>query len=288
MELISPKQVAKAIGVSESSLKRWCDDGRIEATRTAGGHRKLAISSVLEFIKSTGRELEEPEVLGLPAQTGLGTRSVSSAKKNLAKYLLDGNETACRQIISSLYLSNVAVSTVCDEVICGAFAEIGEKWICEEIEIYQERRACEISSLILHEIRLLLPPIKNNAPLALGGTIDDDPYTIATSMVELVLRDKGWNASSLGNFLPFRTLRSAIEVKQPKIFWVCVASIREMNSFIAEMNHLYETASKAKTALVVGGRALTEDVRKQIKYTCFCDTMQHLESFSESLIKKTE
>ena len=43
----------------------------------------------------------------------------------------------------------------------------------------------------------------------MGGTLDGDPYTLAACMSELVLRDCGWRASSLGNMLPFETLRSA-------------------------------------------------------------------------------
>jgi len=63
-ELISPKQVALALGVSEASLKRWCDKGLIPAIRTAGGHRRLPINGVIHFIRQTGQHLVRPEVLG--------------------------------------------------------------------------------------------------------------------------------------------------------------------------------------------------------------------------------
>jgi hypothetical protein len=36
-QLLSPRQFAEAIGVSESSVRRWADTGRIKMTRTAGG-----------------------------------------------------------------------------------------------------------------------------------------------------------------------------------------------------------------------------------------------------------
>jgi excisionase family DNA binding protein len=63
-ELITPKQVARAIGVSESSLKRWCDRGLIPTVRTAGGHRRLPISGVLSYLRETGHEMVRPELLG--------------------------------------------------------------------------------------------------------------------------------------------------------------------------------------------------------------------------------
>ena len=64
---LTPKDLADALGVSESSLKRWCDRGLIPMVRTAGGHRKLPISGVLSFLRETQHELVSPELLGLPA-----------------------------------------------------------------------------------------------------------------------------------------------------------------------------------------------------------------------------
>ena len=72
MEQLTPKQVARAIGVSEASLKRWCDKGLIEMVRTVGGHRRLPLSSVLQFLRSSGHQLVRPEILGLPPTTGTG------------------------------------------------------------------------------------------------------------------------------------------------------------------------------------------------------------------------
>ena len=39
-----------------------------------------------------------------------------------------------------------------------------------------------------------------------------------------------------------------------------------------------------EVAFVVGGRALTEKVRQEMKYSAFCDNMQHLEGFAQTLL----
>ena len=51
--VLSPKELAQAIGVSESSLKRWADEGLLRATRTAGGHRRIPLAEAIRFLRDT-------------------------------------------------------------------------------------------------------------------------------------------------------------------------------------------------------------------------------------------
>ena len=151
--LVSPKQVARAIGVSESSLKRWCDQGLIKTVRTAGGHRKIPIADVMRFAREHGHQLVSPELLGLPpasphAELGL-TRSISL----LAGALLAGDELLARQVVYDLYLAKHSLSIIFDEVIAAAFREIGDLWACHDTDVYQERRGCEITRQILFDLR---------------------------------------------------------------------------------------------------------------------------------------
>ena len=63
--LLSPRELADAIGASESSLKRWTDGGLIVATRTAGGHRRIPLAEAIRFIRETAQPVVRPEILGL-------------------------------------------------------------------------------------------------------------------------------------------------------------------------------------------------------------------------------
>lgn len=51
MDHYSPKQVAERLGVSESSVKRWLDQGVVPVLRTAGGHRRISEESVEELLR---------------------------------------------------------------------------------------------------------------------------------------------------------------------------------------------------------------------------------------------
>lgn len=283
-DLLSPKQVARALGVSESSLKRWCDQGLIATVRTAGGHRKIQISEALRFARAGNYPIVAPEVLELPVTHSAGEAGLPRGRSLLREALLDGNDSVAHQVIFDLYLAGYSVSVICDEVIAGAFRDIGDRWACHEADVYQERRGCGIALRVLYELRRLQPQPSIDH-LALGGTIQGDAYSLAPTMAELVLRGIGWNAIFLGSSLPISSLIKAIHENRPGLFWLSVSYVDPSVDFISEFGELSKTCTDLGVALAVGGRALTEDLRRQMVYSAYCDTMQQLESFAKTLIR---
>lgn len=254
-ELLSPRQVALAIGVSESSLKRWCDQGALPTVRTLGGHRRVPLAAVLQFVKESGRTLANPELLGLPGMTGHSEWTLARAADHLVTALVDAQEEVCRRILFDLFLAGHSLSAIGDEIIRPAFAQIGELWDCGQAAVYQERRACEITERILHELRGKLQDIVSDAPLALGGTLSGDNYRLPTLLVELTLRERGWRAESLGTGLPWSTLNAAIEDRRPQLFWLSVSTLSDEPTFRSEYSQLEKTAERCGTVLVLGGNS---------------------------------
>jgi methanogenic corrinoid protein MtbC1 len=121
--------------------------------------------------------------------------------------------------------------------------------------------------------------------LATGGTIEGDQYSLPSAMAELVLRDAGFFAISLGTSIPFASLVKAVQETKPKLFWLSVSHIREGLDFVTEFATLSQACTAADTALVVGGRALTEELRQRMTYSAYCDTMQHLEAFATTVYR---
>ena len=187
-QLVSPKQVARAIGVSESSLKRWCDQGLIKTVRTAGGHRKMDIAEVLRYVREQDHKLVSPEILGLPPASEHASTGLTHGGFRLVDALLSGDELVARQIVFDLYLAKHSRSVIFDEVIAAAFREIGDRWECHEAEVYQERRGCEIALRVLFDLRRV-QQVPERKWLATGGTIEGDQYSLPSAMAELVLRD---------------------------------------------------------------------------------------------------
>jgi methanogenic corrinoid protein MtbC1 len=182
-----------------------------------------------------------------------------------------------------LYLEGEDSDVLCDEVLTPALADVGKRWRDGTVEIYQERLACEIVSRGLHELRNLTPAPELGASVALGGTAIGDRFALPTLMVELVLRELGWRAISLGTHLPFATLDNAIHQQCPRLFWLSVSNIADETAFVMQYNRLARSLP-VNTVSVLGGRALHDDLLHQLVFTTHCRNMKQLALFARALV----
>jgi hypothetical protein len=106
-------------------------------------------------------------------------------------------------------------------------------------------------------------------------------------MVELSLREEGWRAESYGCGNPAATLCAAIEERRPKLFWLSVSAFESAEAFLEDYQKLYQAATAAGAAIAVGGRGLTEGVRREMRYSVFCDTLSHLVTFAASISRSS-
>ena len=283
-EHLSPKQVARAVRVSESSIKRWCDEGLLKMEKTAGGHRRIAVSEVLRFVRDSDRQLVEPSILGLPATTGKTPRMLNRVAAELQTALTAGNADSTRQILFDLYVANHSLAIIGDHVLSSAFEEIGDAWACGELEIYQERRGCEITVRALRDLIQVLPEPDINAPLALGGTLAEDQYAIPSLLVEGVIRDVGWQTIQLGSGLPSQTIVAAIKRYQPTLVWLSISYVSDEQSFLNDYAQIRNCLDDSQ-AIAVGGRSLGPELRQRMKYTVFCENLENLQEFATALYR---
>ena len=280
---LSPRQVAEAMGVSESSLKRWCDSGLIPTRRTAGGHRRVPVAGVVAFLRERGFDPKRPDLLGLPAGAHRDRRELGELEHRAGEALRTGNESDFSSLLLGLYLGGRSLAELSDKLLAPAFESLGASWAHGRIEVYQERRAVELVRKTLHELSRVIPVPGSDAPLALTATLEGDPYTLPVALAELVLRDTGWNATSLGSGNPAASLAAAIDDLSPRLLCVSTSAIVDFSKFTSDCNALYEHARSRGTALALGGRAITRELRERIRYSAYCESMSALVGFAESL-----
>lgn len=281
-KLLTPKQVARAVGVSESTLKRWCDRGRVPVVRTAGGHRRLRMDEVVQCVRDGVFRMENPVALGLPSTTGKGNWTLERAKREIVEPLVDGDYEVTHQVTTDLYVGGHSIAKICDSVISPAMIEIGNMWASGEVAIYQERRAVGIVLRVLHAFHLMMKQPPLDAPAAIGGTATGDRYSLATVMVQLILRESGWRATSLGGPLPFDSLQAAKIAQAPRLFWLSISEVEDREAFLTGYGKLFE-ASPQSTAMVIGGRGIDAELRGQMRFAACCENLVQLSDFVAAL-----
>ncbi|WP_146523787.1 helix-turn-helix domain-containing protein [Stieleria varia] len=276
----SPKQVATALAVSESSVKRWCDQGVIPTVRTVGGHRRITVDGLNEFLASTSRKLVNSDALGMVKQradrkAGEIPGGQLPDQRAFRVALANGDQETCSQLLQARVEQGWMRSEAAEDLIADALRGLGEAWNCGELEVYQERRGCEICMRLLEHQSQMLPAPRDDAPVAIGCAPETDPYQIPTKLAELALKEVGYRAVSLGNNLPITSLIQAAADYQPRLVWLSVTTVSDVNRFILDENRLAESLS-SDVLLLVGGQALTDELRPKLRYTAHCDTLRHL------------
>ena len=175
--------------------------------------------------------------------------------------LIAGDESICRKILSAWYAMHGGIATVSDELLGPTFRSIGEKWENGKVEIYEERRACDVCYRLLHELRRLLPEPQGFAPLAMGGTASGDGTQLPSQVIEIVFREYGWRSIGLGSNLPFSTMLSAASTC-PRYFGLAAVTSKIPKYFWANMHGSRKVCPKESCCWLAGVRLMTRSGRK--------------------------
>lgn len=207
---ISPKDFADAIGVSESSVKRWVDQGVLKAARTAGGHRRIAREEALRFIREQHGQVIRPEKLGLAASQLVRPQPAQIAAEQLFIALSDGREVEAHRLIESLFLGGQTVAAIGDEVVRPAMERIGSMWLDGPTGVFIEHRATAIALRAFEEVqRVLRAKVGEARPRAIVAGPETDPYLLPPALAALTLIECDWHATNLGAFVPNEVLSIA-------------------------------------------------------------------------------
>ena len=120
----------------------------------------------------------------------------------------------------------------------------------------------ELVRSCLDHLGARLSPPDPGAPRAIGGTLEHDPYGLPTTMTELVLRERGFEARSPGTGLPALTIARAIAHLEPRVVWLAAGACDDERRIVAECSVLERATKAVGAALVVGGRALVPSLRQ--------------------------
>lgn len=257
MNELTTKELALAMGVSESSIKRWADDGTIRASRTAGGHRRIPFAEAVRFIRQSRSRLARPELVGLPdvaAAAQVGAPDGDAAER-FFHHLRHGHAAAARGLVQALYLAGESVAAIVDGPMREALSRIGELWRHDPAGIFVEHRATDLCVQALNQLRATFEH-PENAPVAVGGAPAGDPYLLPSLAAATALAAEGFVAVNLGADTPLASLERAVGELRPLLAWVSVSSSDRPARLAAEIEAFAGTVRRLGVSVIAGGRGL--------------------------------
>lgn len=199
LQNLSPKDLACTIGVSESSLKRWVDEGRLNAHRTTGGHRRISIQEAVRFLRRPGVELAQPETLGLQDLTA---EIVEHTSRGLGESILleairRSDDSKVRGIITAEFLFSRSVAPVCDGPISFALNRLTDELRAGGDGRAMLDRAADVLRSAVEQVDALLEQPGAQAPRAVGLMIGPRIPGLSAAMSACALRECGYAVSTL-------------------------------------------------------------------------------------------
>ncbi|MBI1325027.1 helix-turn-helix domain-containing protein [bacterium] len=272
--LMTTQEAAEILGLSVSTVKRMVENGELVAEKTPGGHRRISTSAIEAYSGRKGnkaaRILPISRSERLPEPASLGQDSIEYWCGVLHTALLNSRVEDARHAIRTVHGSTGSAAELADRLIAPVMSRIGHGWQSGQLEVFQEHMACHLLSDILFELvrqarsRNARSVRENKVPTAIGATPEGDHYTLSGILCELTLLEHGWDVRNMGCHLPMIEFSHAITEIRPQIAWLSVHHIEDATQFPQELNHVRETCRSMHTRLVVGGRAISHDLKRSL------------------------
>lgn len=257
--LYSPRDVAEIIGVSESTVKRWVDAGRIPVDRTMGGHRRIHMQDLLQFVREAQVKVVRPELIGLKKIDDFGAAGLLSAGV-LYALLRDGDVDTIRSALVSSYLAGQPVAELMDDVVAPAFDRIGRLWKQSEEGVFVEHRATQAFTEALLALHSMLPEPSRGAQVFVGGVPPGDAHVLPALCICAMLRAEGFRVINLGRETPAYCFLHAVDVHRSAAVLVSATSTRNADVVSGFTRDLGSALRQRGVDLIVGGQAYRDGV----------------------------
>jgi excisionase family DNA binding protein len=280
------QQVADALGVGVSTVKRWVDAGEIRASKTVGRHRLIAADEAFRFARSRQLGTSGLERL-VEAGDPVVLQPDETLVDRLTAVLKEGRAREAKRLIVSAHRTLGRASVLADEVLGPVMHRIGYGWSIGTWDVFEEHQA---SLIVADAISGLLGQRdqKGDArrPIAIGAGPEGDLCSIGLLLCELTLREVGWAVRNLGPNLPFKSLARAIRLHRPRLVFVSVGHLIDPIAFQKDYAEVSQAVLTVGATLIMGGGGLPREIASQLHDAKFGDRMSVLDGEGRDLLRQ--
>jgi MerR family transcriptional regulator, light-induced transcriptional regulator len=260
--ILSTYDVARLFNVTETTVKRWADEGTLRCQRTPGGHRKFQIKNVIEFAENNN--FEPVGILSLPNADGLGpkievavmNRDYATLSQAYVEKALSPDPLDLYSFFSYLYEHRVQLWEIYDNVLRPGMREIGDRWAGEELGISQEHRASyeTLDALARLQAEIFVKPRTGYSVLC--AAFGEEMHEIGLRCTAFLFEAEGWKTHYLGARSPGSAIHEAVRDLKPTVVALSVTYTSDDTGMFDDLKRIAEAARRSEAQVILGGSGL--------------------------------
>lgn len=273
----TPPELARLIGVNESTVKRWVDRGLLPAEKTAGGHRRVSRKDLELFVKSYSRIADKSYVLKRIQDTG-----EEITYEDYYYKLLSRQYTLASNLLHQAYITGMSVVDIIEKIIIPTLVLVGQGWRDGVLSIESEHRMSYVirehivgmGQFIEHATGKVKKPKR-----VLLACVPDDNHELSLHVIALALRSFGHEVEVLGINIDADELERGVVGFQPDYIALSkvYSLLRIKKGYVTK---LAKTLKRHNTKLIVGGSGWRDDERELLTERVgsfkYCQSLQKL------------
>jgi excisionase family DNA binding protein len=256
---LTTKEVARLLGVSEATIKRWSDVGLIQSDKTVGGHRRFGLAGIAQFQRERGAAPNRTA-----AQSAL--RPVSKEKVSaslLFQHLIAGHEDETGALLINAYLHGTSLASLFDRVVTTAMHQIGDLWHGGQLTIADEHLATQTAIAALQKLRSVIHLSAPSELKALICGVEGDLHELPIHLSQVLLENDGWDVITLGPNTPFFAVAEALTKHRPRLLCISAKLMADPDRLARDYAQVHKAASKLGGAIVLGGDGFADSLLNQ-------------------------
>lgn len=239
-DVMSTRDVAQLLGVSEATVKRWSDEQHIPCQRTPGGHRKFRRSEVNVFARTL--QFAEPEALP------------SLSPEQVIAVALKGQARPLHRLLRKAVEGGLPLCEVLDVHVGPALLEVGERWACAGMSVAEEHL---VSTVVCDALARLGDDYETGSArgTAVVGCLTGERHDIGSRMASVVLRAQGYRVLMTGADTPAADLAKLAKAHGATL--VALSAVHPINRPEEALDIVLEELRDRPIRVVLGGPAFT-------------------------------
>lgn len=265
MEGLTIKAVSERTGVSVYALRAWERRYGVPQPRREPGNRyRLYDENDIADVLWMKRQIESGVSPALASRLLQQQRRpklavattpeqpMAEAQSALQAALLDSDEAAARHVLDEAF-AMFTLEQVALQVIQPTMLEIGERWMRNEVTVWQEHFATNIVRqkllAVLHSQSV--PPF--SVPYIVSACAPTEEHELGLLIFSLFARRRGWRVAYLGQGTPLASIADLARESKPNVIAVSVTTAVGLTGLIPWL----DSANRPNTSLAFGGRLIT-------------------------------